>query len=70
MDPARANDLRIEFIEALKRFHPRDALILEKMGEQSGALSPNTRDFFVSHLKLSQSAVEGKRESGTTASSA
>jgi hypothetical protein len=58
MDPARANDLRIEFIEAVKRFHPRDALILQEMGEQSGKLSPNTRDFFVGHLKLSQSAVE------------
>jgi hypothetical protein len=51
MDPARANDLRIEFIEAVKRFHPRDVLILQKMGEQSGKPSPNARSFFMGHLK-------------------
>jgi hypothetical protein len=58
MDPARAGDLRLEFIEAVRRFHPRDALILQKMGEQPGHLSPNTRDFFAGHLKLSQAAIE------------
>jgi hypothetical protein len=58
MDPARANDLRIEFIEAVRRFHPRDALILQKLAEASGSLSPNTRDYFVSYLKLSSAAVE------------
>jgi hypothetical protein len=58
MDPARANDLRIEFIEAVKRFHPRDAFIVQKMGEQSGKLSPDARSFFMGHLRLSQAAVE------------
>jgi hypothetical protein len=51
MDPAKSNSVRLEFIEALKRFHPRDAVILQKMGEQSGQFSPNTRDFFAALVR-------------------
>jgi hypothetical protein len=56
MDPARADDIRPEFIETLKRFHPRDAVILEKINE-TPELSPNARDFLQPHLKISQDAV-------------
>jgi len=34
MDPARRDDVRPEFVRALERFHPIDALILEKMAEE------------------------------------
>jgi hypothetical protein len=57
MDPVRADDIRPDYIETLKRFHPRDAVILEKINETGGPLSPNARDFFQQFLKISQDAV-------------
>jgi len=57
MDPQRSDDLRIQFIETLKQLHPRDAVILQKMGELPGNLSPNARDYFKGSLKISEDAV-------------
>lgn len=58
MDPARANTVRLEFVEAVKRFHPQDAVMMKMLRQHSGQLMPNTRDFFASHLKISADASE------------
>jgi len=58
MDPARAGDLRIEYIETIKRFHPRDALILLRIADAHGSIKPDTTRFFVGHLHLTAGAVE------------
>ena len=57
LDPSREQDLRIEFIETLKLFHPRDAFILLAMSDSGATLAPNTRDYFMKRLALQQSTV-------------
>jgi len=58
MDPARANAVRPEFIDAVKRFHPRDAVIMRTIYRNPGQLSPNSRDYFSGSLKSSSDATE------------
>ena len=38
MDPARRDDVRPEFIRALEKFHPVDALVLHELGDKKYAL--------------------------------
>jgi Abortive infection alpha len=58
MDPARANAVRLEFIEAAKVLHPRDAVIMQTLHQNPGQLSPNTRDYLANALKITSDAVE------------
>lgn len=56
MDPARADDVRPEFIETLRRFHPIDAAILQRAGERRDSGSIN--DVETSHsMGLRMTAV-------------
>jgi hypothetical protein len=58
MDPSRANGLRIEFIETLKRFNPIDALVLKLLIDTPSSMHPNTRDFLATNLRCSSAAIE------------
>ena len=58
MDPQRADRVRGEFVDAVKRLHPRDAIILDALYGTPGQLSPNPRDYFASHLAVSSDAIE------------
>jgi len=55
-DPSRSGNLRREFIEALRRFHPRDALILVCLRDTPN-MSPTVSQFLSSSLKISTGAV-------------
>jgi hypothetical protein len=57
MDRTRGNDIRPEFIETLTHFHPLDAVILQKITEAVGQLSPNARDFLKGSLNVSDDTV-------------
>jgi hypothetical protein len=58
MDPKR-DTVRLSFIEAVKKFDPLDALVLQKLREHGGATwSPNTRDAFASMFKVSSDQID------------
>jgi Abortive infection alpha len=57
MDPYRAGDLRQEFIETIRLFHPKDALFLQTISDNDSKLSPNTREFLKQNFSLQESTV-------------
>ena len=57
MDPARSNSVRPEFIEAVKKFHPTDAAILEKFYIMTGEFKPSVESFMSNALGISTDAV-------------
>ncbi|MEJ0010612.1 MAG: Abi-alpha family protein [Alphaproteobacteria bacterium] len=57
MDPQRAPRVRISFIETVKRMDPLDALVLQKLAQQQGNLSPNARDFLAAQLEETQEEI-------------
>lgn len=56
-DPTRRDRVRLSYIEILKKFDPIDASILRIMGETTGALKPNAREFVASSLNISTMEV-------------
>jgi hypothetical protein len=58
MTPAKADTMRVEFIDALKRLHPLDAQILLKMSESASQLGPISKDYFAARLKITVHAAE------------
>ena len=58
MDPNRSNRVRRSFIETVARFDPLDAMILLKLYETPGTLSPNPRDFLASQLAVSSREIQ------------
>jgi Abortive infection alpha len=58
MTPAKADLMRFEFIDALKRLHPLDAQILLKMSESSSQLGPISKDYFAGRLKITAQTAD------------
>ncbi|HXQ52211.1 MAG TPA: Abi-alpha family protein [Stellaceae bacterium] len=58
MSPAKAETMRLEFVDALRRLHPRDTQILQKMSESTAQLGPSSRDHFAGRLKISVHAAD------------
>lgn len=54
MDPQRAGQVRISFIESLKRMDPLDALVLKLRFDNSGTLSPSPLAFIMSKTNQQQ----------------
>jgi len=59
MDPERTSRVRQEFVETLKRLHPRDALSLRLFSDEpDGQLRPNARAALMEKLRLSQDEAQ------------
>lgn len=56
-DPARAGNVRLGFVEVVKKFDPLDALVLQQLGNP-GELQPSARDVLASRFQVSADAVE------------
>ncbi len=58
MDPARAAQVRLSLVDALKRMEPLDALVLEAVNKNpSGNWTPSGRDALKAALNVSQDEV-------------
>jgi hypothetical protein len=57
MDPNRAGQVRISFIESLKKMDPLDALVLKLRFENSGDLSPSPMSYIMSKADQQQDEV-------------
>ncbi len=57
MDPARRNDVRPEFIDVLRNFHPVDAVVLEWLGTSNRPENWHAADVIRDGLKIRQSSA-------------
>jgi hypothetical protein len=57
MDPSRRDDVRPEFINALRKFHPIDAVVLEWMGKDDHKKRWHTPNNVSSEVKVRLSSI-------------